>query len=94
MQMITPICKLVPIIRLFVNLAGKIFQKQLKVMKLHPYGGEVFFFFTLSLEWSLFDFDRNLPRDVITPHVAFLSVALSSIASGEQHSILFASPLS
>lgn len=35
-------------------------------------------FFMLLLEWSLFDFDRNLPHDVITPYVVLLSMALPS----------------
>jgi len=61
MQMITPICKLVSIIRLSVSsmtLAGKLFQKQLKVMQLHQCGEE---FSLVSLKWRLFDFYCNLP---------------------------------
>lgn len=61
-----------------MNLPGKIFQTQLKEIKLHHYGGELVFFMVL-LQRSLFDFDCNLPRVMITPHVAFLSVALSSL---------------
>lgn len=77
-----------------MNLPGKIFQTQLKIIKLHHCGGELVFFMVL-LQWALFDFNRKLPHDVITSDAAFLSVrGALLVASSEQHSILFAFPLS